>query len=74
MSLKKITSALKDIDDADYEWRVFLERTLVEAYIDNKQLDEANTLANSLIKFIQNYLPPSYFDDFFEFIVTDNAF
>lgn len=68
-SLKKITSALKDIDDADYEWRVFLERTLVEAYVDNKQIDEANNLANHLIKFIQSYLPQQFFDDFFEFLV-----
>lgn len=68
-SLKKITGALKDIDDADYEWRVFLERTLVEAYVDNKQIDEANTLATNLIKFIQSYLAPSFFDEFFEFLV-----
>jgi hypothetical protein len=66
--LKALTEALREIDDADYEWRAFLERTLVEAYADNKQMDEANALARELLKFIRNYLPNT-FEDFFEFLV-----
>jgi hypothetical protein len=67
-SLKALTDALREIDDADYEWRAFLERTLVESYADNKQIDEANALARELLKFIRNYLPNT-FEDYFEFLV-----
>lgn len=67
-SLKALTDSLREIDDADYEWRAFLERTLVEAYLDNKQLDEANVLAKELQRFIRNYLP-DMFNDYFEFLV-----
>ena len=68
-SLKTITKALREVDDADYEWRVFLERTLVEALLDGQQGDEASTLTSELIKFIQSYLPAA-FEEFFEFIVS----
>lgn len=68
VSLKKITQALKDIDDADFEWRATLERTLIEAYIDNKQVNEANSLAAELNKFIKANVP-NMFDEYFEFLV-----
>jgi uncharacterized membrane protein len=67
--LKALTDALRTIDDADYEWRAFLERTLVESYAENKQTEEANELARDLLKFIRNYLPNT-FDDYFEFLVS----
>ena len=66
-----MTDALKEIDDADYEWRAFLQRTLIEAYIDNKQFEEANDLAWELLRFIRNYLPNT-FDDYFEFLIDNN--
>ena len=69
VSLKKITQTLRDIEDADYEWRAVLERTLVEAYIDNKQLNEANGLAAELNKLIKTNVP-NMFDDYFEFLVS----
>ncbi len=69
ISLKKITQSLKEINDADHEWRATLERTLIEAYIDGKQFEEAKSLAVELNSFIKKNLP-SLFDDFFEFLVS----
>ena len=68
-SLKKIIISLREIDDADFEWRAILERTLIEAYLDNKQIDEAKHLAVELNKFIKKNLK-NLFDDFFEFLVN----
>ncbi|CAF0909353.1 unnamed protein product [Brachionus calyciflorus] len=70
--LKKLIESLRDIDDADYEWRAFLEKTLIEAYVDDKQINEANSLAIELLKFIENYLPNQY-EEFFEFLVSKKA-
>ncbi len=67
-SLKKATKALREIDDVDYEWRAFLERTLIEAYIDDNQFDKAKILASELCKFIKTHLSNA-FDDYFEYIV-----
>ncbi len=67
-SLLKITNALREIDDADYEWRIFLEKTLVEAYIDNKQKNEASNLAKQLLVLVQKTLP-NYYDELFEYMV-----
>ncbi len=67
-SLNKIIESLREIDDADYEWRAFLERTLVEAYLDANQRKEAIRLSSELFKFIEKSLPIMY-DEFFEFMV-----
>ena len=68
VSLRKITHALREIDDPDYEWRVFLEKTLIDAYLDNDQTEEAVNLTESLLKFIDEKYP-NYYDEFFEFMV-----
>ena len=71
-SLKVIVKALKEIDDVDYEWRYFLERTLIESLIDaNQSSVEASALANDLLKFVKSNVTSS-FEDFFEFIVSKN--
>ena len=67
-SLKKITAALSDINDADYEWRVFLEKTLVEALLDNSQQTEAAACASNLLELIEKH-HDSFYDEFFEFMV-----
>lgn len=67
-SLKKITDSLKEIDDNDYEWRLFLEKTLIEGYLENRETTEAARVASSLLKFIEKFLP-QMFDDFFEFMI-----
>ncbi len=67
--LLKTTQVLAEIDDPDYEWRVFLEKTLIEAYIDNQQMEEATKLAESLLKFIDEKYP-NYYHEFFEFMVN----
>ena len=67
--MKKITTSLREIDDADFEWRAILERTLIESYIDNKQIDEAKSLAAELVGFIKKNLK-NIFEEFFEFIVS----
>jgi len=67
--LKKITQSLNEIGDADREWRATLERTLIESYIDNKQIDEAKSLAAELNVFIRKNLP-GLFEDYFEFLVN----
>lgn len=72
-SLIKITQALGEINDADHEWRIFLEKTLVEALIDNNQHDEATKLANDLLKFVESK-QPSYYEELFEFMVTGQFF
>lgn len=46
----------------------FLKQTLIEAYMDNNQMNEATSLAKDLAKFIQSYLP-TLFDEFYEFLV-----
>lgn len=69
VSLQKIAQALREIDDPDYEWRVFLEKTLIEAHLDNDQTEEAVKLAESLLTFIDEKYP-NYYDEFFEFMVT----
>jgi hypothetical protein len=69
-SLRTLVDSLREIDDADYEWRAFLERTLIESYLDKRHIEEACSLASELSKFIQNYLP-SMFEDFFEFMVRN---
>lgn len=66
--MKKITEALRDINDNDYEWRVFLEKTLIEAYLDKNNSKEAINVAASLFIFIEKNLP-LMFDEFFEFMV-----
>lgn len=68
-TLLKITQSLKEIDDADYEWRSFLEKTLIEAYLDDKKTTEANKLANELLKFTQSYMPENL-DAYFKFLVS----
>ena len=72
-SLHRITIALREIDDLDYEWRVFLEKTLIEAYLDNKQLVEASKLANELLGFVEKKcvasMGVSFYDELFEFMV-----
>ena len=68
-SLKKITDSLKEIDDNDYEWRLFLEKTLIECYLENRDTTEAARVASSLLKFIEKFLP-QMFDDFFEFMIN----
>ena len=67
--MKKITQSLNEIGDADREWRATLERTLIESYIDNKQIDEAKSLAAELNVFIRKNLP-GLFEDYFEFLVS----
>ncbi len=67
-SLKKITDSLKEIDDNDYEWRLFLEKTLIECYLEKRETTEATRVASSLLKFIEKFLP-QMFDDFFEFMI-----
>lgn len=67
-SLKIITQALKLIDDPDNEWRAFLEKTLIEAYLDNGQKLEASSLALELINFVQTNLADQ-FQEYFEFMV-----
>ena len=67
--MKKITQSLNEIGDADREWRATLERTLIESYIDNKQIDEAKSLAAELNVFIRKNLP-GLFEDYFEFLVN----
>lgn len=62
---------MKELDDADYEWRAFLKRTLIDSYIDNKQITDANELASDLTKFIQGHLP-NIFDDFYQYLVKFN--
>ena len=69
ISLKKITTSLREIDDADFEWRATLERTLIESYIDNKQIDEAKSAAAELNVFIKKNLK-NMFDEFFELVVS----
>jgi hypothetical protein len=66
--LNKITQALNELDDSDYEWRAFLEHLLVEAYLENKQEQEAKSLASDLAKFIRKNVPQNY-DEFFQFLV-----
>jgi len=70
--LKKITQSLNEIGDADREWRATLERTLIESYIDNKQIDEAKSLAAELNVFIRKNLP-GLFEDYFEFLVSKSS-
>ncbi len=70
-SLLKITNSLREIDDPDSEWRVFLEKTLVEAYIDNEQHAEASKSAIQLLNFIEMN-NESFYDDFFEYMVQQN--
>ncbi len=50
-SLQRITRALREINDSDHEWRVFLEKTLVEALLDNQQHEHASKLALDLLRF-----------------------
>ncbi len=70
--MKKITQSLNEIGDADREWRATLERTLIESYIDNKQIDEAKSLAAELNVFIRKNLP-GLFEDYFEFLVSKSS-
>ena len=67
--MKKITQSLNEINDTDREWRATLERTLIESYIDNKQIEEAKSLAAELNVFIRKNLP-GLFEDYFEFLVS----
>jgi hypothetical protein len=67
-ALNRITQALNELDDADYEWRAFLEHLLIEAYLENKQDQEAKALAAELTKFIRKKVPQN-FDEFFQFLV-----
>lgn len=67
-SLIKITNSLREIDDPDSEWRVFLEKTLVESYIDNNQHAEASKAAIQLLNYIETN-NKSFYDEFFEFMV-----
>ncbi|RNA03098.1 cilia- and flagella-associated 46-like [Brachionus plicatilis] len=70
-SLKIITQALQLIDDPDHEWRAFLEKTLIEAYLDSEQISEASSLASDLLNFVQKHLP-DHFEEYFEFIINKN--
>ena len=67
-SVLKITNSLREIDDPDSEWRVFLEKTLVESYIDNDQHAEASKAAIQLLNFIETN-NKSFYDEFFEYMV-----
>ena len=67
-SLKIITESLKEINDNDYEWRVFLEKALIESYLDDHNSKEAINVAASLFMFIEKSLP-AMFDEYFEFMV-----
>ena len=67
-SLKKITDSLKEIDDNDYDWRFFLEKTLIECYLEVRETSEATRMTSSLLKFIEQFLP-QMFDEFFEFTI-----
>jgi aminopeptidase-like protein len=66
--LKAITEALREIDDHDYEWRVFVEKLLIDAYIDNNKMERAKDFTMRLIKFIDTSIP-KMFNEFFEFAV-----
>ncbi len=59
-SLERITRALREINDPDLEWRIFLEKTLVEAYLDNHQHPAATKLANDLLKFVEKNQVQTY--------------
>ncbi len=72
-ALEKITKTFKEIDDPDYEWRVFLEKTLIESYLDKNQKNEAITLANQTLILIESKLN-NYYDEFFEFMVINFIF
>ena len=67
-SLNKIIESLREVDDNDHEWRAFLERTLVESYLDANEKKEAMRLSAELFKFIERSLP-MIFDEIFEFMV-----
>lgn len=67
-SLKLITQSLRLVDDSDHEWRAFLEKILIESYLDNEQHSEASSLASDLLTFVAKY-QNDQLEEYFEFMV-----